>query len=229
MATGIPHPREEVSRFDAIIVPGCGLSQEGELQPWATERLDEAARIHKLGGGLIMVLGAGSAHKPQALDERGVAIYEATAGAQYLVREHEIDPDTIRMEPMSRDTIGNTAFARWLLTDPDPEIKELLVVTSGFAMPRTKMLFEWIFKLPPGGERYNISYREVANTGLSQVELDARAIKETIGLASTQVLVDSIKSVQELQRWMHTGHDAYSVAGMSKHRPPLTAATLKSY
>jgi hypothetical protein len=62
--------------FDAILVPGGGLLDDGSLPPWVINRFERA--ISRAEDAPIIALSAGTTHKRRA-------VFEATAGAQWLL------------------------------------------------------------------------------------------------------------------------------------------------
>src|SRR5215831_15708372 len=126
--------------YDAVIVPGGGVRQGGELSPWVKDRFDVA--IERSGKAPIVCLSAGTPHRPNPLDETGRPIFEASAGAHYLLRKG-FPAERIYIEAASWDTVGNAYFARTMHTDPSG-CRRLLVITSEHHMARTAAIFRWV-------------------------------------------------------------------------------------
>ncbi|GJP38784.1 hypothetical protein CLOM_g23196 [Closterium sp. NIES-68] len=94
----------------------------------------------------IVVLGAGTPHVQPVLSAHGHMWHESSACAHYLTAQHAIPPAHIYKEWASYDTVANGFFSlvwhavprRW---------QRLLVLTSAFHMPRSALIFDWIFSL----------------------------------------------------------------------------------
>ena len=97
------------TKYDAIIIPGGGLS-EGRPLAWVTARLD-AALLHAKDTRYFLVLSRGTTHKQPPLDANGFPVDESAASARYLI-ERGITPSRVLLESWSLDTIGNAAFSR---------------------------------------------------------------------------------------------------------------------
>ena len=141
--------------YDAIIVPGGGLKNDGSPHEWFRARLDRALEV-QTGKEYIICLSGITPHKRPVLNERGFPVYESLAAAEYLMGRG-VKPQRILMEYTSKDTIGNAYFARVIHTDPLC-LKNLLVITSGFHMPRVREVFDWVFGLRPRMVDYRIEY-----------------------------------------------------------------------
>jgi hypothetical protein len=222
----------EAGPVDAILVPGGGLTSDGRPTPWVEARLDSAAEVHRALGGnaTILTLSAGTTHKAPPLDARGFPIYESDAGALYLVRKHEIDPDAIWEDRVSLDTIGNATESRDML-EPTRR-RKLLVVTSDFHAPRTAAIFDWVFGATPGGENYELNMLATPDVGLSEEALQARVAKERSGLESVRALAGRITTRAQVTEWLMTEHAAYSTRGMidrvSKVPEPVQSDALRA-
>ena len=149
-----PEPPQP-AHFDSVIVPGGGLDAVGQPAPWVVARLDAALR-HDAHTKFYTVLSRGTTHKPPPRDDARFPIDESAASARYLIKRG-VDPSRVLQESWSVDTIGNGAFTRLMHADPR-QWKRLHVVTSDFHLPRVKAIFEWIFALPPGDGRVQLSF-----------------------------------------------------------------------
>jgi hypothetical protein len=190
--------------YDAVIVPGGGVRQGGELPAWVKNRLDIA--IERSGDAPIVCLSAGTVHRPNPLDETGRAIFEASAGAHYLL-EKGFPPERIYIEVASWDTIGNAYFARTMHTDPSG-LRRLLVITSEHHMPRTDAIFRWVFGLAPD-LGYALSFEAVPDAGLEGAVLEARNDRERASLALVRTLTTRFRTLAQLHHWLFTEHEAY--------------------
>jgi len=196
-----------VTRFDAIIVPGGGVREGGILPPWVTSRFDRALEVYK--GRPIVCLSGGTVHRPPPLDPAGRPMFEAVAGARYLM-SRGVDPALIYTETSSYDTIGNALFARLLHTDPR-EWKRLLIITSAFHLDRTRQIFRWIFSLAPG-RGYEMQFESAPDTGMSDTDLAFRQSRERASLEAVRILELQLRSVEAVHQWLFTEHQAYAAA-----------------
>ena len=199
--------------YDAVIVPGGGVRAGGELPPWVKIRFDRA--IERSGEAPIVCLSAGTGHRPNPLDQTGRAIFEAVAGAQFLVR-NGVPVRRIFIEVASWDTIGNAYFARTMHTDPSGW-RRLLVITSEHHMPRTEAIFRWVFGLAPD-IGYSLSFEAVPDVGLDGPVLQARKDRERASLAALGNLIPRFRTLAQLHQWLFTEHDAYK-ASLTRPEP----------
>jgi hypothetical protein len=197
--------------YDAILVPGGGVREGGELPLWVKRRFDRVIEIYK--NEYVITLSAGTLLKPPPLDDRGFTIFESVAGAQYLIK-NGIPPKKILVETCSYDTIGNAYFARVIHVDPRGFIK-LLVITSEFHMPRTERIFRWVFGLSPISSSYELSFEAVSDVGMDEKALKTRKLAEKANIARLTITKSRIHTLEELHKWLFTKHDAYAMAAKS--------------
>lgn len=193
-----------MAEFDAVLIPGGGLTPSGALTPFVRARVDRAL-AHS--ADLYIPLSAGTTHLPPALDSRGYPIFESVPAAQYLL-ERGVPKSRILAETCSYDTIGNAFFARTVHTDPRG-LRRLLIVTSKFHMPRTEAVFRWVFGAAPF-RAYDLSFESTEDIGLSPEALKARAKRESASLAVVRSLASSIVTLSGIHRWIFTEHGAYA-------------------
>ena len=200
----------QATKWDAIIVPGGGLEEDGQPYEFVRARLD-AALLHDAETEAYIVLSRGTTHKPPPRNARGFPVDESVASAQYLV-EHGVEPSRILQDTWSVDTVGNVAFARLMLTQPRGW-RRLLVITSEFHMPRTRALFDWIFGLPPRGQGVELSFESVPEQGMHEAAREARAQKEAQALTSLRTgAMARVKDLTGLHRFVFQEHRAYAAA-----------------
>jgi hypothetical protein len=214
-----------MSQSEAVIVLGGGLTSSGEPTPWVVPRLDRALEFP--GSPTIVVLGAGTPHKPPPNDAAGFPVHECAAMAQYLI-EKGCPAERIVMEACSADTIGNAYFSRVIHVDPRGW-KRLAVVTSDFHMPRTVAIFERVFALPGIGgisSGFSLEFSSVPDIGLDQESLDSRRERERKSLTSWLWKAPTFASMQELSQWLFTQHECYAPNKIPKR---VIGAVAQSY
>jgi hypothetical protein len=199
--------------FDAILVPGGGLLDDGSLPPWVINRFERA--IARAEDAPIIALSAGTTHKRRAF-------FEATAGAQWLLTQG-YPANRILTETSSRDTIGNAYFARTIHTDP-ARFRKLLIITSAFHMPRTEAIFRWVFGLAHA--EYELDFEAVPDTGLSHEALVARGAREHASLDAFRKTEAKLRTLSAVHNWLFTAHEAYAT-GLTprKSRDPAVLAS----
>jgi uncharacterized SAM-binding protein YcdF (DUF218 family) len=197
-----------MTEYDAILIPGGGVDDNGEPRPWVKARLDRAIEIRD--SAYLIALSAGTVHKRAPLDENGAPIFEALAAARYLLRRG-IHPDAILTETSSYDTIGNAYFARVIHSEP-ANLRRLCIITSEFHMPRTRAIFEWMYGLDNPDGRYHLTFKAVPDIGISAADLQARLVKEASSLKQFQSNVAHIQSLRACHQWLFTEHAAYAVS-----------------
>ena len=215
-------PPTKADRDDAIVIPGGGLTDSGELPPWVVERLERTLELYT--GQLLIPLSAATVHKPQPRDAKGYAVLEARVAGEWL-SAHGVPTRHILCEAASYDTIGNAYFARVIHTDPR-QLRRLTIITSEFHMPRTQAIFEWIFGIEGGAAPYHLHFVATPDTGLSPEAVAARVEREMRSLSNVRALSGRLTTFRDLHEWLFAEHAAYAV-GL-----PATAMdqnVLKSY
>ena len=208
--------------YDAIVIPGGGLTSAGRLPPWVEARFERALAIWK--GEIFIPLSAGTTYRPLALTASGQPRFEAHAGAEWLLHR-DVPEQLILPETLSYDTIGNALFARLLHTDPRG-LRRLHVISSEFHLPRCQSIFDWVYSLSAAD--YTITYESTPNVGISPQGLGARLGKEAAGTERVQFLRTKIRSLTDLHRWIYSEHDAYRASRPAWHSE-ADGAWLESY
>ena len=90
----------------------------------------------------IIVMGGGTYHKPPILNDSNYVIHESSSCALYLTQQGDVDPKDIYREWSSYDTIANGYYAYLNYIKP-LNIKEFVLITSKFHMPRVKVIFDY--------------------------------------------------------------------------------------
>jgi uncharacterized SAM-binding protein YcdF (DUF218 family) len=198
-------------QYDAILVPGGGVRENGQLPPWVELRLEKA--LEMADGVPIITLSAGTTHKPPPLEPNGWPLLEAVAMARFLMRRG-YPPKLLWTEAGSYDTIGNAFFTRQLHTEP-AGLRSLLVVTSSFHLQRTQAIFRWVFGLDEVHGPYRLHFVDTPDTGMAPEVLEARRAKERTRMATLAQLVSEHRSLASLHAWLVTEHSAYAIATTS--------------
>jgi uncharacterized SAM-binding protein YcdF (DUF218 family) len=210
--------------YDAVLIPGGGVKNGGELPPWVINRLDRAIEHD---AGLYIALSAGTFHKPPPLTPDGRPIYESVAAAEYLIARG-IAPACIRTETSSWDTIGNAFFSRVIHVDP-LALRRLLILTSDFHMTRTEAIFRWVYSLSSPRPAYELSFEATPDEGMDEQVLHARRNKEQIAIQQFSETQKSIQALPELHHWLFTQHAAYAVGAPPNPADAVSGAILNSY
>jgi uncharacterized SAM-binding protein YcdF (DUF218 family) len=209
-----------MQRYDAVLVPGGGLRSDGALPPFVLNRLEAAQAL--AGEAPIILLSAYTIHRAPPLDPAGYPLLESVAAAEVLLARG-VPAAQIWAETASLDTIGNAYFARVIHTDP-AGLRRLLVVNSKFHMPRTQMIFDWIFGLSPAEPPYALDYHTMPDQGLTEAGLEARRAKEVARTEELRRAIPGIISLAALHRWLFTEHRAYAVGADPRSDAPPAAA-----
>lgn len=202
--------------YDAVVVPGGGLTLSGDPHPWVAARLDAAAAVTPRPPHFLL-LSRGTPHRPPPTHPRlGTPIDEAAASAAYLVATHGVDRRVLRLDGWSLDTIGNAYFCRVALAGP-LRLARLLVITNAFHAPRCRALFEWVFGLPAiaGGPppAVALDWQVVPDVGMEPAARAARVRKEEAGLAAAVGgVMASVTDLAGLAAFVFGDHAAYAAA-----------------
>ena len=65
--------------FDAVIIPGGGVEENGLPKEWVVARLDEAAKTYAKSARYFVVLSRGTTHKPPPADKEGFPVDEVSS------------------------------------------------------------------------------------------------------------------------------------------------------
>jgi hypothetical protein len=164
------------SPVDNYIILGGGLADDGPPQPWVQNRIDYAIESYRADKRAdkdrkrvrFIFSSGGTTHiglptdmvAPNESGHRCFPTFESAAGGKYLLDalEGEVDSSQVLIETNSYDTIGNALFCLQLFVMP-LELKNILVVTSNFHLPRSEAVFKHVFGL--GG--IELSFQGVVN------------------------------------------------------------------
>jgi hypothetical protein len=207
-----------MSRYDAILIPGGGLGDHGEVPPWVRARLDRALAVRE--DELLIPLSAGTPHRRRTE-------LEAVQSARYLL-ERGVPAERVPVEAVSLDTIGNAWFSRVLHAEPR-WLRRLLVVSSEFHIARCEAAFRWVYGLGPREVEFELSFEPVPDVGMGVEALQARREREADSLRSLEPLTRRYTDVGMFHRWLYSEHAAYSARSIQEPPPPLTGPVLETY
>ncbi|CAF0735159.1 unnamed protein product [Rotaria sp. Silwood1] len=216
--------------YDCIVVPGGGVDSNGSPSAWVCARLDRALEMAS-STSYFLVLSRGTTHHPPVLDKNLFPIDEASASANYLI-EHDISSNKILIENWSLDTIGNAYFARQCILEP-MQLHRLAIITNEFHMPRTKLIFDWVFSLSNSTkdhcEKYKIDYFTVNNQDMTDEQLVARIDKERIACEDVKVKTQQITNLSQMAQFLFIEHGAYKAKCLHSRRSHLDSLTASTY
>mmetsp|Transcript_5097 Transcript_5097/g.14821 ORF Transcript_5097/g.14821 Transcript_5097/m.14821 type:complete len:286 (-) Transcript_5097:141-998(-) len=212
--------------FDAIVVPGGGLTSDGDAPEWVRERLNAALSLYETNAhAQFVLLSRGTPHKPPPVDLDGRPIDEATVSAEYL-RERGVPATRLFQDTWSLDTIGNAVFLRIMHLEPR-RLKRVAIITNKFHMGRVRTIFEWVLKANPRVVPFVTTYVEVPDVGLTPEQLAARVQKEAASLAKLQeTTMQNFVTVDQIHAFVFEHHGAYAT-GIP--RAPVSKELAASY
>jgi hypothetical protein len=214
-----------MSELDAILIPGNGVRAGGELPSWVRLHLDRAVQIYN--GEYVIVLSAGTTHRPPPVDDRAFPVFESVAGARYLM-ERGIPAERILTETQSYDTIGNAFFSRVIHAEPR-QMRRMLVIASDFHLARVEAVFRWIYGLHPERVQYDLRFEGVPDPGMDKAVLIARVERERERLNALAGLRQGLTTIADFHRWLFTHHDAYNATRRGFGAGEVTGPALDSY
>eukprot|EP00882_Tetradesmus_deserticola_P029766 GHRQ01033368.1.p1 GENE.GHRQ01033368.1~~GHRQ01033368.1.p1 ORF type:complete len:194 (+),score=90.96 GHRQ01033368.1:89-670(+) len=172
-------------------------------------------RLSRLAALRVLRAGGGTPHKPSILGSNGHVLHESTAMASYLMARGVAAADVLK-ETASYDTVGNTYFSLAVHALPAAWAR-LAVVTSDFHMPRSRALFVDIYRLAGSSmfgnpHRFSLTFLSASDEGcFDEAVYAARLTKEAASLAHWQGVAAGLRSLPELQAWLHSDHLCYAV------------------
>ena len=195
-----------MTKYDAIITLSGGVRSENQVPPWVEERLNAAIKL-KNQTKYIITTSAATPHLPLPLNKNKQPLYDARVMNNILISKG-IEPNKILTESFSLDTVGNAIFTKLLITDP-LQLKKLLIITSEFHMPRSKVYFNKIFNLDDQTQEYQLDFLATDNIGMDQDHLAAREAKEARRIAQFQEETKDLRTIKQFQEWLLTKHGSY--------------------
>ena len=216
--------------YDCVVIPGGGVDLTGAPAAWVIARLDRAIEMAS-STSYFLVLSRGTTHRPPTLDKHSFPIDEASASAAYLI-ERKIPSDKILIENWSLDTIGNAYFARQCILEP-MALHRLAIITNEFHMPRTKLIFDWVFALTSSSkarcEKFTRDYFTVSNQGMTDEQLIARIDKESLACDDVKGKILKLTNLSQMAQFLFVEHGAYKAKHLHASRSQLDPVTASTY
>jgi len=194
-------------------------------------RLDKAkAGLDRDDSALVAVLSAGTPHKPGPPDPRrpGFVLREAEAEARYLLAAG-VAPERILEEALSLDTVGNAYMLRTIHTDPQPDLRRLVVVTNKWHMERVRAIFSHVFSIPPWQIPYELEFDSDIEDGLPPEVVAVRSEREHKSAVAFRNTAAKTPTLALLHKFMFSDHMAYAAARHTTDHAPVDPVVLKSY
>lgn len=157
-------------QYDAIILPGGGVSLDGSLDETVKARLDRAAQILQAGNAkAIIVCGS---HGYKGIEKP--ALSEAQAYANYL-KGLGVQDTSVYLETESQESLGNLLFAKMHILLQHGWRKLLVVPTYNQSTERVDYLLQKIL-----GDDYSWDILRVGeNKDRGNLEREAKALGHT--------------------------------------------------
>mmetsp|Transcript_14023 Transcript_14023/g.41261 ORF Transcript_14023/g.41261 Transcript_14023/m.41261 type:complete len:280 (+) Transcript_14023:26-865(+) len=205
-----PFGTDPTGPFDAVVVPGGGITPEGDATVWVRARLDKALELFETNpNAYFVLLSRGTPHKPPPMDMDNRPIDEAYVSAEYM-RERGVPSERLLQDTWSLDTIGNALFLRLMHLEPR-KLKRVAVITNTFHMNRVRAIFEWVLHAPPTGVKFKCTYISVPDVGLTEEQLRARMSKEAASLEKMRTsTLRTVQTLPELHAFIFERHGAYA-------------------
>lgn len=214
--------RDNRGDYDAVLIPGGGLTDSGALPAWVISRLDQA--LTHSDTRFFITLSAGTCHKPPPLDPAGFPLFESVVAARYLL-SRGVAREKLLYETASYDTLGNAYFALTQHLEPR-QLRSLLVITSAFHMDRTRAMFDFVCGLSSAAVDFQLEFEAVPDVGLGAEVLASRKAREAESQDRFRQRCSGITSMVQLHEWLFNNHSAYAI---NSEREKPEALVLNSY
>ena len=136
---------------EAMIILGCKVMPSGVPSLTLKDRLDEALAYLK-GNEMLIVVSGG-----QGVDE---SVSEAESMAEYLIA-NGVSKEHIIIEDNAKNTFENVKFSVELLEERGVNTDKVILVTNGFHIFRSSMLYKRLTKINPDVLAAPLSYERV--------------------------------------------------------------------
>jgi len=182
--------------YDAIILPGGGVSLDGAIDGAAQDRLDQAIRVHGAGDAQAIVVCGSHGYKGTV---RPVTS-EARAYANYLEGKG-VASDDIYLESESQETLGNFLFAKMNIIMHHEWRSFLVIPTQNQTTERIEYLLQKIF-----GQNYDWEILRVGeNKDQANLAREAKALRYTMAINDAYTDGDH----EAIYRGLMESHPAY--------------------
>lgn len=188
------------NRYDAIIVLGGGVDEQGNIPPNVGLRVSAATKLLKDGLAPRIIMsgkwGYSITYAPPCTEAAAMKASAVEQGA---------NPDAILVEETSMDSVGNAYFCKVQLLAPN-NWHRVLIATADHHIERAKYLFHKIL-----GPDYTIAMYPVAVALTDEVRAQ-RAEHHAKSLALAHEFLDPITDGDDAAIWklLVTKHPAYA-------------------
>ncbi len=167
----------QATQVQAIITLGSGVTPTGEPSPGTALRTAKAIELADLFPRAVLIMSGAMPLHPDAGIPGGT---EADVMKKYALARH-IAPARVLLENKSHTTLDNALFTKKHCLEPR-QLRTLVVVTSGYHIPRAEYLFRKIL-----GPDYRITCISAGGETKSN-----RLLKEERSLAFFRALLDTV-------------------------------------
>ena len=165
-----------------IVILGFALNSDGTMKDELIGRLETGlASAEKYPNAYVVVTGGGTASGNPDVTEGGLM-------GEWLL-EHGLSEDRLIIEDQAPDTVGNAENTYRILSEEYPSVKNLVMVTSDYHVPRGSILFCskcLLSAYESGGELLqviaNAGY-ETGSQGYESISLQASGVASVAGVS----------------------------------------------
>lgn len=194
--------------YDAVVIFGGGITEDGQPTPWAKVRLDTAIQLKNECKQYIVSTRYTCLKPPYISSLTSKPLEESAVYAKYLHEIGGIPYPNIYIENTSMDTIGNAYFTKILFTDI-LHLHTLLIITSDFHLRRVQLICDWIFSLSYP-TKYKLTYMGTDDSSIIDCLKELRKVKERERIISLKQLIPTITTLEEFHTWLYSQHTAYT-------------------
>jgi len=217
MNNTVTNDKNNKTKYDAVIILGGGLTDEGQPHPFVQERIRVGSLLVNETEYFILC-SRGTTHKPPPRDSNGFSLDESVISTrQLLTLLPTLDANKCLLDRWSLDTIGNAWFALTSFVEP-LELTRVCVVTSLFHMPRSEAIFRHVFSLS-SQKKIELTFVSADDIGINPDLLQLRQDKEAKSLENWYQTMERCTTKLALAQFLFTEHGAYNGASTA----PLTS------
>ena len=180
--------------MDCIIVLSCDIKKDGSIGNETKLRTDKGIELLKKEKAKYVIFSG----KDSFLSTHNLKTSLAKSMQIYAIK-NGIPKNKILLEEESLDTIGNAFFTKENILKPK-KLKNLIVVTCDYHMPRTKYIFNKILG------NFKMKFIEVK----SERNVIQKKNEEKAMLNITKDILDDAKTEKEIKKAVLNDHPAYS-------------------